>query len=70
MRSRTALRPSVLHGGDRPDLILLDLMMPVMDGWAFRRAQRSEPALADVPVIVLSALSTPTAARRSTRSSS
>jgi CheY-like chemotaxis protein len=45
-----------LHGGDRPELILLDLMMPVMDGWAFRRAQRSEPALADVPVVVLSAL--------------
>jgi CheY-like chemotaxis protein len=45
-----------LHAGDRPELILLDLMMPVMDGWAFRRAQRSEPALADVPVIVLSAL--------------
>jgi CheY-like chemotaxis protein len=45
-----------LHASDRPEVILLDLMMPVMDGWAFRRAQRSEPALADVPVIVLSAL--------------
>ena len=45
-----------LHHGDRPEVILLDLMMPVMDGWAFRRAQCSEPELADVPVIVLSAL--------------
>ena len=45
-----------LHQGDRPEVILLDLMMPVMDGWAFRREQRSEPALADLPVIVLSAL--------------
>jgi len=39
-----------------PNLILLDLMMPVMDGWEFRRAQRRDPKLADVPVVVLSAL--------------
>lgn len=39
-----------------PDVILLDLMMPVMDGWEFRRRQQADPALADVPVIVLSAL--------------
>ena len=40
----------------RPELILLDLMMPVMDGWEFRREQRKDPAIADVPVVVLSAL--------------
>src|SRR5262245_66568453 len=46
-----------LHDGHaKPDLILLDLMMPVMDGWEFRRKQQADPALADVPVIVLSAL--------------
>ena len=39
-----------------PGLILLDLMMPVMDGWEFRAAQRKDRALADVPVVVLSAL--------------
>jgi len=39
-----------------PNLILLDLMMPVMDGWEFRRRQQADPSLADVPVIVLSAL--------------
>ena len=39
----------------RPDLILLDLMMPEMDGWAFRAAQRTMPDASDVPVIVLSA---------------
>ena len=45
-----------LEKGDCPDLILLDLMMPVMDGWEFRRRQRSNPRLASVPVVVLSAL--------------
>ena len=45
-----------LRKGDRPDIILLDLMMPVMDGWEFRRKQQSDPTLATVPVVVLSAL--------------
>ncbi|MCW8138221.1 MAG: response regulator transcription factor [Planctomycetota bacterium] len=35
-------------------LVLLDLMMPVMDGWAFRRAQLGDPALAAIPVVVIS----------------
>jgi two-component system response regulator MprA len=39
----------------RPDLILLDLMMPEMDGWVFRAAQRTMPEVSSVPVIVLSA---------------
>ena len=46
-----------LHGdSDRPQVILLDLMMPVMDGWEFRRQMQSDPAIARLPVIVLSAL--------------
>jgi CheY-like chemotaxis protein len=45
-----------LHEAEKPDVILLDLMMPVMDGWEFRRQQQADPALAPVPVIVLSAL--------------
>src|SRR4051812_39206610 len=45
-----------LSQGDKPDVILLDLMMPVMDGWEFRRQQQADAALARVPVIVLSAL--------------
>ena len=44
------------HSGSLPGLILLDLMMPVMDGWEFRAAQRKDQALAEVPVVVLSAL--------------
>jgi CheY-like chemotaxis protein len=35
--------------------VLLDLMMPVMDGWQFREEQRRRPALARTPVIVVSA---------------
>ena len=45
-----------LHASVSPHVILLDLMMPVMDGWEFRRQQQADPALAPVPVIVLSAL--------------
>ena len=36
-------------------LVLLDLMMPVKDGFAFRREQRAEPHLAHIPVIIFSA---------------
>lgn len=44
-----------LRTGDKPCVILLDLMMPVMNGWELRREIESDPALADVPVIVISA---------------
>jgi CheY-like chemotaxis protein len=45
-----------LHRHEKPDVILLDLMMPVMDGWEFRRQQMEDPAIAHLPVVVLSAL--------------
>jgi CheY-like chemotaxis protein len=38
-----------------PCVILLDLMMPVMDGQAFRAEQQKDPALRSIPVVVLSA---------------
>ena len=41
--------------GWRPDLIILDLNMPIMDGWTFRTEQRRTPDLASIPVIVTSA---------------
>jgi len=44
-----------LHTGEKPCLILLDLMMPVMNGWEFRRALEREPEFRDVPVVVVSA---------------
>ena len=43
-----------LRAGCGARAIVLDLRMPVMDGWSFRRAQREDPAIADIPVIVLS----------------
>ena len=39
----------------KPCLILLDLMMPILDGWGFREAQRGNPELSAIPVIVLTA---------------
>jgi CheY-like chemotaxis protein len=41
--------------GSRCDLILLDLMMPVMNGWDFRRKQKAMPAIAGIPVLLMSA---------------
>ncbi|ADO74324.1 response regulator [Stigmatella aurantiaca] len=43
-----------LKGGLRPELILLDLMMPEVSGWAFRAEQRSDAELASIPVVVVS----------------
>jgi len=39
----------------QPCLIVLDLMMPVMDGWTFRAEQMRDPHLSQIPVIVISA---------------
>jgi CheY-like chemotaxis protein len=39
-----------------PGLVLLDLMMPGMSGWEFRSRQRSDPELAAIPVVVLTAV--------------
>ena len=46
-----------LRRGARPNLILLNLMMPVMNGWEFRERQRQDPMLAAIPVVVISAYS-------------
>ena len=46
---------ALLRMGFPAKLILLDLRMPIMDGWAFRAEQRRDPDLADIPVIVMSA---------------
>jgi len=44
-----------LRLGLRVDAIVLDVMMPMMDGWDFRAEQLADPLLRDIPVIVVSA---------------
>lgn len=44
-----------IRGRGAPQLILLDLMMPVMDGWQFQNQLRQDPDCAQIPVIVISA---------------
>jgi CheY-like chemotaxis protein len=54
---------AVTHGAEAleylqrhvPRLIILDLMMPILDGWDFRERQRRDPAIARIPVIAVSA---------------
>ena len=45
----------LLHSSVAPCLILLDLMMPVMDGLEFNRLRRKDPSLAAIPVCVVTA---------------
>jgi DNA-binding response OmpR family regulator len=40
---------------ERPDLVVLDLMLPDQDGWDLTRIVRSDPTLADMPIIMLTA---------------
>ena len=47
-----------LKDGGAASVIVLDLRMPVMDGWAFRKEQRLDPAFSQIPVIVLSGADT------------
>lgn len=61
---------TAVHGGDAlavlaeapeaPDLVLLDLLMPIMGGLEFRRRQLQDPRLAPIPVLILSGEGRPT----------
>ncbi len=42
--------------GDHISLVLLDLWMPLMDGWEFLRRKKRDRSIADIPVVVLSAI--------------
>ena len=59
LRGRSVLeRPTALarlQEGLRPDVIVLDIMMPAMDGLTFRSLQRKHADLADIPVVGLTA---------------
>ena len=45
----------LLHAGARPSVILLDLLMPVLNGWELRDVLRHDPVLAQIPQLVISA---------------
>jgi CheY-like chemotaxis protein len=45
-----------LRRGTRPDLILLDMLTPVVDGWRFMEQRKREPALAAIPVVITTGL--------------
>jgi CheY-like chemotaxis protein len=51
---------AVRHG-ERPDLVLLDLMMPVMSGWEFLELADTDESLRSIPILVVSAMSAPLA---------
>jgi CheY-like chemotaxis protein len=42
-------------GADAPDLILLDMSLPVMDGWTVAQKLKAEPRTASIPIIALTA---------------
>ena len=45
-----------LQANDLPQVILLDLMMPRMNGWIFRLEQQKDPVLAAIPVVLMSGI--------------
>jgi CheY-like chemotaxis protein len=53
----------LLSESQRPAVIVLDLMMPVMNGWELSRVLSADPRLADIPVVVVSAVSSEIAHR-------
>jgi CheY-like chemotaxis protein len=55
--ARNGLAAIELLGSWRPNLILLDMMMPVVDGHAFREAQLAHPEWSTIPVVIVSAAS-------------
>jgi CheY-like chemotaxis protein len=57
LRARDGAEAVEMTAHQRFDLILLDLQMPVMDGFAACRAMRSDPRLADVPILLVTAQS-------------
>lgn len=44
---------------DKPDIILMDLSMPEMDGWTAAQEMKKDPALADIPLIAVTAHTLP-----------
>lgn len=57
--ARNALEGMRLVGMDEPDLVILDIRMPRLDGFEFLRSLRESPKTKQLPVIIVSALSNP-----------
>ncbi|HOW27763.1 MAG TPA: response regulator [Elusimicrobiota bacterium] len=57
VESANAFEAQEVFKRQTPDMVLLDIMMPGMDGVSLCRAIRSNPATKDIPVIIISALS-------------
>jgi CheY-like chemotaxis protein len=66
LAAEDGLRGIALAQKQRPEIIVLDLMMPVMDGYAVLAELAKDPRTADVPVVVLSARAIPDEAERAT----
>jgi signal transduction histidine kinase/CheY-like chemotaxis protein len=55
MRASSGVRGLQILANQHPDVVLLDLAMPDMDGYGFLQAKNEDPALRDIPVILVSA---------------
>jgi CheY-like chemotaxis protein len=55
LTARDGERGCEMAAGEQPDIILMDLEMPVVDGWEATRRLKDNPQTRDIPIIVLSA---------------
>lgn len=53
--ARDGVEGIAMARSDRPTLIMMDLDLPILDGWSATRLLKASPATADIPVIVVSA---------------
>jgi CheY-like chemotaxis protein len=52
--ARDGIKCMEMIRSEKPDLLILDLLMPRMDGWGVIREMRSEPIFSDIPIMILS----------------
>lgn len=52
--ARDGIKCMELLRSEKPDLLILDLLMPRMDGWGVIREMRSEPQFGNIPIMILS----------------